>query len=492
MVRRPIFVAVLFSVLALTALGAATPQALLDLGLRAFRSGDYQSAVVDLQAAAQGFLSPEQMQTYVNTGQFEDLEAFETSLVYLTIAQFRLGREDDARETILRLVSAERIAPTYARLPLQSDAAEFETLVAALVPTANLPRNVQIAAADPSQALPAVRRPDEEKVAVRKTIAQERAERQAAIDEFIAKERERIQREADARIAAETAAAQRNADARVATQQANADARIAAEQAAAQERIAAEQAAAQQRIAAEKAAAERAAAERIAAAESQAAARVTEVQTATQERVETIQTDAQRRVAEAQAEADRRVAAAQAEAQQRLAAVEAEAKRESDARIAEIERQTQERIAAARATSEREISQRLTEAEASSRKVYLTSLRQAEAFASNGLISDANEVYARLINAENVPREVVAEAAIGLYRTGAFGESVRAFRKLNTFARGEEDLRYYHAVALYEIGDYAAAQKELACALPFIQVTDEVARYRMKIEQTSAQQAARK
>jgi hypothetical protein len=489
MVRRPIFVVVLFSVLALTALGAATPQALLDLGLRAFRSGDYQSAVVDLQAAAQGFLSPEQMQTYVNTGKFEDLRAFEKSLVYLALAQFRLGREDDARETIMRLVSAERIAPTYATLPLEADAAEFERLVAALVPTANLPRNVQFAASDPSQPRP---RGDEEKVAVRKTIAQERAERQAAIEEFIAKERERIQREADARIAAETAAAQRNADARVATQQANAEARIAAEQAAAKERIAAEQAAAQQRIAAEKAAAERAAAERVAAAESQAAARVNEVQAATQERVETLQTEAQRRVAEAQAEADRRVAAAEAEAQQRLAAAEAEAKRESEARIAEIERQTQERIAAARAASEREISQRLTEAEASSRKVYLTSLRQAEAFASNGLISDANEVYVRLLNSQNVPREVVAEAAIGLYRTGAFRESVGAFRKLNTFLRGEEDLRYYHAVALYEIGDYPAAQKELACALPFIQVTDEVARYRMKIEQSSAPQAAKK
>ena len=462
---RLLVIAITVLMTAVTAHGAATPEALLDLGMRAFRAGDYQSAVVDLQAAAQGFLSPAQMETYVNTGQFEQLRQFETALVYLALSQFRLAREDDARETILRLVSAERISPTYANLPLQSDAAEFETLVAALVPAAQLARNASLAAADPSKPLPPVK-PVEEKVAVRRTLAQERAERQAAIDEFIAKERERIQREADLRIAAE---------------------RQLSEQAAA-EKIAA---------------ANREAEQRIAAAQAQANERVTEVQASTQERVTAAQTDAERRVAEAQAEAERRVSAAQAEAQQRVTAAEAEArqksasadeeaKRQAAAKIAEIEQQTQERIAAARAQSEQVATQRISEAEASARRVYLTSLRQAEAFASNGLVEDANEIYSRLAGSENVPREVVAEAAVGLYRTGAFRESVRAFRRLNAFQRGEEDLRYYHAVALYEIGEYVASQKELACALPYIQITDEVTRYRTKIEQTAAQQAARK
>lgn len=466
MVRRSISVLLLTLVISVTVAGAATPEALLDLGLRAFRSGDYTSAVVDLQGAAQGFLSPAQMESYVNTGKFEQLREFETALVYLALSQFRLGREDDARETILRLVSAERISPTYANLPLTAEAAEFETLVAALVPSATLARNASLAALDPSRALPAVRPATEEKVAVRKTLAQERAERQAAIDEFIAKERERIQREADVRIAAE---------------------RQLSEQAAA-EKVAA---------------ANREAEQRVASAQAQAEQRVTEVQSATQERVAAAQTEAERRVAEAQAEAERRVAAAQAEAQQKIAAAEAEARkktagaeeearRQAAARVDEIEKQTQERIAAARAQSEQTATQRIAEAEASARRVYLTSLRQAEAFASNGLVDDANEVYSRLASSENVPREVVAEAAVGLYRTGAFRESVRAFRRLNAFQRGEEDLRYYHAVALYEIGEYGAAQKELSCALPFIQITDEVTRYRTKIEQTAAQQAARK
>ena len=61
---------------------------------------------------------------------------------------------------------------------------------------------------------------------------------------------------------------------------------------------------------------------------------------------------------------------------------------------------------------------------------------------------------------------------------------------MGTFAKGEEDLRYYNAVALYETGSYQDAQKELACALPFIQVTDEVTRYRVKIEQTAQQTAS--
>lgn len=464
--RRPIALFLLVSVLALPAFGAATPEALLDLGLRAFRAGDYTSAVVDLQGAAQGFLSPAQMETYVNTGKFEQLRQFETALVYLALAQFRLAREDDARETILRLVSAERISPTFENLPLQADAAEFETLVAALVPSASLPRNVQLANADPSRPLPPVRPANEEKVAVRKTMAQERAERQAAIEAFIAQERERIQREADARIAADREMTEKAAAEKIATVQREAE-------------------------------------QRIAAAETQATQRVTEIQSTTSQRVTAAQSEAEKRVAEAQAEAERRVAAAQSEAQKRVAAAEAEARqksataeeearRQADARLADLEKQTQARIAAARADSEQAASARIAEAEANARRVYLTSLRQAEAFASNGLVDDANEIYSRLAKSENVPREVVAEAAVGLYRTGAFRPAVEAFQRMGTFARGEEDLRYYHAVALYEVGEYQAAQKELLCALPFIQVTDEVSRYRVKIEQTSAQQAARK
>ena len=101
---------------------AVTPESLLRRGLASYQGRDYTSAVTDLQAAAQGFLTPEQMQAYVNTGRFDRLQSFETSLVYLALSQFHLGREDDARETLLRLQSAERITPTYAGLSIGSDA----------------------------------------------------------------------------------------------------------------------------------------------------------------------------------------------------------------------------------------------------------------------------------------------------------------------------------------------------------------------------------
>ncbi|MFL6244505.1 MAG: hypothetical protein ACJ74H_00645 [Thermoanaerobaculia bacterium] len=117
----------------------------------------------------------------------------------------------------------------------------------------------------------------------------------------------------------------------------------------------------------------------------------------------------------------------------------------------------------------------------------LNSLRQAEAFADEGEVREASEIYTRLASGE--PREIVAAAAVGLYRTGAYREAVQAFRRLGALGRGEEDLHYYFAVSLYESGDYEAARHELMCALPYIELTDEVARYRIKIEQALINQS---
>lgn len=298
--------AVLFLVLvagaSVLAQSPVTPESRLALGMAAYKAADFASAVVDLQAAAQGFLSPEQVQSYVNTGKFEPLQSFETALVYLALSQMRLGRDDDARETLMRLHSAERIAPTYATLPLAPpEASEMQSLAAALTPSNPLPPNM----------------------AVKKAPGEERAERQQIIDEM------------------------------------------------------------------------------------------------------------------------------------------AGAKREPDVRVA------------------------------TSRREDLLDLRAAETAASTGRIDEAVRIYTGLANSPSVPREVLAEAAVGLYRTGAFREAAQAFRKFGTFAKGEEDLRYYYAVALYETGSYAGAQKELSCALPFLQVTEDVTRYRSKIENTVAQTASK-
>lgn len=280
---RSSLTALIVTALATAAFAQMQPQTRLELGLRAFRAADYASAIVDLGAAA-------------NMG--AEREPVATALVYLAVAQFRSGHEDDARATILRLLEMEQASPVYAQLPLEPDVAEFEVLAKALVPTANLPPNAHLAVEDPGAPLPPVRPAP--------------AEPPAPLPRIVARP--------------------------------------------------------------------------------------------------------------------------------------------------------------------------AGDANAAALREHLMNLRQAEAFGTNGLLEDANAIYRQIARAADAPREVIAEAAVGLYRTGAFRDAVEAFRRVGAFARGEEDLRYYHAVALFEIGEYGAARKELACALPYIRVTNEVDRYRMKIE----------
>jgi len=109
-------------------------------------------------------------------------------------------------------------------------------------------------------------------------------------------------------------------------------------------------------------------------------------------------------------------------------------------------------------------------------------LRQANTAAMNGQIAEATRVYNGVVDAADASRDAIVNAATGLYRTADYADAARAFAKLGAFARGEEDLRYYNAVSLYETGRYAEARHELACALPYISVTPDVDRYRAKIE----------
>lgn len=310
--RRPF--AVLLFVLAghAFAQGADEPEAVLVRGVAAFRGSNAASAIPDLEAALQGFLTVVDTRTYVSTGRLDALPSIETALVYLALAQFRLGREDDARDTILRLFAAERIAPTYATLSLGPDAVELETLAAALVPLQKLPRNGELPPEDAERPLPPL---------VPKQESVRQAERQEVIDALLGD----FVRAAPAPVM--TAAVSRS---------------------------------------------------------------------------------------------------------------------------------------------------------------HYSALREADIAAENGAIAQAVSLYTRAIEPAAAPREVLVAAGTGLYRTGAFREAALALSRLGTFARGEEDLRYYYAVSLYESGDYAAAQKEMSCALPFIVATDEVLRYRNKIELTLA------
>ncbi|HET8796813.1 MAG TPA: hypothetical protein VFO89_03940, partial [Thermoanaerobaculia bacterium] len=243
---------------------------MLEQGIRAHRAGNPQAAVQNLEKAAQAFLSPERMQAYVATGRYEGLASLERTLVYLALAQSRLGHSDEARAAIQRLVSAEKITPAYATLGLpEADAAAFEALARSVLPSASLPKRIDLAGEEPAGPLPAVR-------ARGAATEAERIEREKVIAELFAQERERAERQTESRIAAEKAAAEKAAAERIAAERAAAEKaaaeRIATEKAAAEkaaaERIAREKAAAEkaatERIAAERAAAEKAAAERIA------------------------------------------------------------------------------------------------------------------------------------------------------------------------------------------------------------------------------------
>lgn len=402
--RRAITISVALLCVCILTAQAPNPDYLLQRGREAYRSGRYTEALNDLRSAADAFLSPEQMKTYVNTGGFESLPKFETAIVYLILTYAKLGRDTEAREQIRRLEAAEAIAPTYAKLALETDIADFEPVVRRIDPTTELPANTALAALGVTPPLA--------QVAQAPPLVPPPAPAPAVEPE---------QRVAVARAAAETEAQQRIA------------AEIAAFEKQVQERIAADRAAIM-KAADEKIAAERAAAEQ--------------------------------RVAEARA-------AAEKEAQARLASERAA-----------LEKQTQERIAAERAAAQKAAEARVAAAEAESRRMTQTALRKAETLTSAGQLDEANAAYLRLLNSPDASRETIAAAATGLYRTGAYNEAVGAFRRLGTFARGEEDLRFYKAVSLYETGRYEEAKRELACALPYIQLTDEVLRYRAKIEQT--------
>jgi len=99
-----------------------------------------------------------------------------------------------------------------------------------------------------------------------------------------------------------------------------------------------------------------------------------------------------------------------------------------------------------------------------------------------GNLDQARNIYVRLLNSANTPRAALLEVARGLYQTADFRGVIEAFSRIGALREGEEDFHYYAAVALFETGNFAAAYKQLLCALPFIRVTDDVARYRAKIE----------
>ncbi|HJQ35768.1 MAG TPA: hypothetical protein VKB93_01385 [Thermoanaerobaculia bacterium] len=98
-----------------------------------------------------------------------------------------------------------------------------------------------------------------------------------------------------------------------------------------------------------------------------------------------------------------------------------------------------------------------------------------------GNLNEAKRLYRAALDA-TLTHEQAIRVAEGTYRARDFTSVLRAFDRAGALKKGEEPYRFYLAVAYYESGRIAAAKKELAAALNFIEITPDVARYREKIE----------
>lgn len=109
-------------------------------------------------------------------------------------------------------------------------------------------------------------------------------------------------------------------------------------------------------------------------------------------------------------------------------------------------------------------------------------LAEADRALNSAQLPDARRRYRELLETPGLDRETILRITEGFYRARDFAGALASFRILGALRRGEEPYGYYHAVSLYETGAYDAARKELSAALPFIELTPDVVRYRAKIE----------
>jgi tetratricopeptide (TPR) repeat protein len=109
-------------------------------------------------------------------------------------------------------------------------------------------------------------------------------------------------------------------------------------------------------------------------------------------------------------------------------------------------------------------------------------IAEAESALGRNDLPTARTIYRELLENASFDHAGYVRLAEGLYRARAFNDSLRAFERSGGLRSGEEPYHFYMAVALYETGRYDEAKRELAAALPFIEVTPDVARYRAKIE----------
>lgn len=107
-------------------------------------------------------------------------------------------------------------------------------------------------------------------------------------------------------------------------------------------------------------------------------------------------------------------------------------------------------------------------------------LAAADRALAGAQLAEAKKIYTELLRG-TLQRAEALRVAEGLYRARDFAGALRAFALLGTLRTGEQPYHYYIAVARYETRDYSGARRALEAALPFIELTPDVARYRDKI-----------
>ncbi len=108
-------------------------------------------------------------------------------------------------------------------------------------------------------------------------------------------------------------------------------------------------------------------------------------------------------------------------------------------------------------------------------------LDEAQQAIDNGDPDSARSIYNALLREPQLSHAPALRLAEGLYRVRDFAGALRAFRGVGVIGPGEERYHYYYAVALFETRHYRDACLEIDLALPFIEVTEDVAGYREKI-----------
>jgi hypothetical protein len=109
-------------------------------------------------------------------------------------------------------------------------------------------------------------------------------------------------------------------------------------------------------------------------------------------------------------------------------------------------------------------------------------LLDADRLLAQGKIIAARETFSRVAHWQGAGRAMLLDAAKGLNQTSSWRESAATYRRLYPLLAGEELHMFHDAVNHYELGEYGAAKDLLRRALPRLPASRDVAYYRSRIE----------